>query len=523
MTKTTPTARSKFSAQIRSFLEENKHFDECLAVRLAAETREWGCLAHLTEIRGLACEMAEAVVAVAVGESRDDKEEGEAGGAGEDVAAEVGRCLRDMSTTEREGLLGCLLHEGTVEAIVTASFSSPLARKAAMKHLKVLLATLPLLEEAGLASVLRQCGPTNSGLWSSYLQVLRGESQSVKQNSRQARRGRERHEAGDDTNTAVKEEEEEATSDLEVARSLVNLTVSTALLLLKKRKTKVNTNTTSTSECKPVCDIIPRRFVVMPAQKSDEDDAAAPKVRRRLASAGAGHVLVVAKGGERLWAWGAAANGVLGRGATAARFCTPRKIDLFPQGCGVRVRAVACGKAHSLALTDAGLFAWGSSNFGQLGIGRLRRSEQRPAAVRALMGEPIVSIAAGQYHSAAVDATGGLWTWGWGVHGQLGNGDIEDAFEPVRIFRKRKVTQVSAGYAHTLALAEDGSLWSFGCGLWGQLGVGVTKKATRPKRVIFPEGEDDKVKFVECGYFHNLAVKESGKMFTWGCNPQVLI
>jgi len=67
-----------------------------------------------------------------------------------------------------------------------------------------------------------------------------------------------------------------------------------------------------------------------------------------------------------------------------------------------------------------------------------------------------VSISAGSYHSAAVDNQGKLWTWGWGVHGQLGHGKIEDEFRPQRVLHKEmhgeKVVQVEAGYAHTVVL-----------------------------------------------------------------------
>ncbi len=113
LTKTTPTARSKFSSQIRAFLQENRSFDECLAVRLAAETREWGCLAHLAGARGLAREMVDAVGAVAVGggAGADEAATSAEGTDEEEFAREVTRCLKEMSAVEREGLLSCLLHK----------------------------------------------------------------------------------------------------------------------------------------------------------------------------------------------------------------------------------------------------------------------------------------------------------------------------------------------------------------------------------------------------------------------------
>ena len=96
----------------------------------------------------------------------------------------------------------------------------------------------------------------------------------------------------------------------------------------------------------------------------------------------------------------------------------------------LNVVSVACGKSHSMALTDGGLFVWGSSRYGQLGLGRGRQSVKQPEQVVALGRRVVMSVAAGHYHSAALDTHGRLWTWGWGVHGQLGLGGIEDEHWP---------------------------------------------------------------------------------------------
>ncbi len=540
--------RAKFSSQIRSFLDDNRSFDECLAVRLAAETREWECLSHLAGARGLAGEMAEAVGAVAAGKETD----GSALPSSAEVSREVAGTLREMSGAEREGMLACLLQEGTVEAVVVSSYSQQQkggggkGLRTALRHLGVVSATLSLLEEPGLLSVLRQCGPTNRGLRCSYLKLLEsgGGGKSWDRKKLQ-HRGRGRGRGGDndeDEGDSLDEEEEEELRAMEVPRALLNLTVSAVLALLKKRKaaaaatmTKNGNNATSEllqQQQKTVCDIVPKRYATK-SEKNSRDEP--PQVRQVRLSAGAGHVLYTYRGGSELVTWGASAGGVLGKGATATRFCGAQRVSVSPRcpifggggGGGVRVRSVACGKAHSLALTDAGLFAWGSSAFGQLGLGRTRRAEQRPSAV-AFPGDgsPLVSLSAGQYHSAAVDSAGRVWTWGWGVHGQLGSGDVEDVFQPTQVFGgKRRASMVSCGYAHTLVLTEaSGKVWSFGCGLFGQLGLGHTKKSARPTRVLFPDGaKSERFRLVECGYFHNVAVAaESGRLFTWGCNPQVL-
>ena len=80
----------------------------------------------------------------------------------------------------------------------------------------------------------------------------------------------------------------------------------------------------------------------------------------------------------------------------------------------------------------------------------------QPVLVTEICDLTLISIAAGSYHSAAVDDQGRLWTWGWGVHGQLGLGSIEDEFVPRRVLHREMsrevVVKVDAGYAHTIAL-----------------------------------------------------------------------
>lgn len=50
--------------------------------------------------------------------------------------------------------------------------------------------------------------------------------------------------------------------------------------------------------------------------------------------------------------------------------------------------------------------------------------------MQALWPEGIVSIAAGEYFSAAVSLSGRVFTWGRNKYGQLGNGGFGNAFIP---------------------------------------------------------------------------------------------
>ncbi|TRY96016.1 hypothetical protein DNTS_002168 [Danionella cerebrum] len=85
--------------------------------------------------------------------------------------------------------------------------------------------------------------------------------------------------------------------------------------------------------------------------------------------------------------------------------------------CGV---SLVLGSEHALLLTAAGmLYSWGSGSHGQLGHGALT-SHEDPQVLEALWGVPIRTVAAGNWHSAAVSTGGDLYMWGWNESGQLG-------------------------------------------------------------------------------------------------------
>ncbi|KAK7864110.1 hypothetical protein R5R35_002750 [Gryllus longicercus] len=92
---------------------------------------------------------------------------------------------------------------------------------------------------------------------------------------------------------------------------------------------------------------------------------------------------------------------------------------------GVKIMEVACGFEHCLLLDDLGrVYSTGSGMRGQLGSGTLETVDS-PQEIEALGGLQVIHIAAGGWHSAAVTASGVLYTWGWNNSGQLGFPTVE--------------------------------------------------------------------------------------------------
>lgn len=70
-----------------------------------------------------------------------------------------------------------------------------------------------------------------------------------------------------------------------------------------------------------------------------------------------------------------------------------------------KLTRVSCGWNHTLAITIAGdLVAWGSNNFGQVGVAGGNRGNSGPVVVprERFAGEKVVDVAAGLRHSLAV-------------------------------------------------------------------------------------------------------------------------
>jgi alpha-tubulin suppressor-like RCC1 family protein len=122
-----------------------------------------------------------------------------------------------------------------------------------------------------------------------------------------------------------------------------------------------------------------------------------------------------------LYSWGTNTYGQLGLGHNnVASAMTP--VPNFPSA-NEKLLTISAGLSHVLALTeDKKVYSWGRNNFGQLGIGNTT-NQNTPQLVAALANKKIISIAAGDNHSLAMDEDLNVYSWGQNNYGQLGNGN----------------------------------------------------------------------------------------------------
>jgi alpha-tubulin suppressor-like RCC1 family protein len=228
------------------------------------------------------------------------------------------------------------------------------------------------------------------------------------------------------------------------------------------------------------------------------------------AAAGLGHSLALGKDGT-VWAWGSNLDGQLGIGNTPSPVFVPTRISGL-----MDVIDISAGPSHSLAVkSDGTVWAWGSNDSGQLGIGNTGYPVYNPARVQGL--SDIIAVAAGGAHSLALQSDGTVWAWGSNdseqVHGNLG----DPVYDPARVQGLPSMVAIAAGEQYSMALGDDGGVWAWGANLDGQLGIGTTVSPVTPPERVFSLS---KVVNIAAGAFHSLAAWQNGDFWAWGNNEE---
>jgi hypothetical protein len=176
--------------------------------------------------------------------------------------------------------------------------------------------------------------------------------------------------------------------------------------------------------------------------------------------------------------WGNDADGELGIPSdnTGLAYASPAVV-------GTNAVQVATADGHALVLSSNGaVYAWGDGNNGDLGQGAGAAEQDTPVQVQMPAGADIVSVAAGQYSSYAITASGQVYAWGDDESGQLGNGSKESSSTvngtPEPIAGLSGVTQIVTGGqsfdAYVAALTSSGEVYTWGTESAGVLGNGVS-------------------------------------------------
>jgi len=208
--------------------------------------------------------------------------------------------------------------------------------------------------------------------------------------------------------------------------------------------------------------------------------------------------------------WGSSEFGQLGLGDD--------KAHNVPQSASESgIVKVRLGGDTSLFLGAAGeLYSFGRGQDGALGHGDAS-NEAYPRLVEGLAA--VVDASTSGLHSGAVSIDGDLFTWGRSWQGQLGRfAKGKDALVPGKVEFSALAKQVACGRNHTLVLDQQGHVWSFGEGSDGALGLGDKKTRQTPELIA---GLDNVVK-VAAGDGFSLALTADGTVFTFGNDDYVV-
>ncbi|CAH0480186.1 unnamed protein product [Peronospora belbahrii] len=252
----------------------------------------------------------------------------------------------------------------------------------------------------------------------------------------------------------------------------------------------------------------------------------------KAVACGSNHVLALTASGH-VMAWGWNKNGQVTAAAAenVVRIPTTVKFPIQPQDhLPVRIVEVAAGGMHSMAIDTFGrVWTWGCNAHGQLGTGSEIKQFNALSLVTLPHNVHVKRIAAGWAHNAFISTTGEVFTFGWGQYNQLGHGSTQDELRPVVVDALRgldsDVVQVACGNWHTAALTASGDLYTWGWGKDGQLAHEASVATQVLPRVVnvssslgvSDDGQD--VMAIACGNRFTLAVCRDGSIHWWGPQP----
>lgn len=262
-------------------------------------------------------------------------------------------------------------------------------------------------------------------------------------------------------------------------------------------------------------------------------------VRVKLVASGSNsvHSIIVTEEG-RAMSLGRNEKGQLGVGDTKRRD-VPTVIEALKDHSVV---GAACGKNHTLILTDRGVvYGCGDNKFGQCGVGNQNPTILTATAI-CYKGPPIVKLGCGAEFSMILDCKGALHSFGLPEYGQLGHNTDGKYFvtcnklgfhcetAPKRIvfyIEKAKdghitpvevveIIDFSCGSNHTVAVDSLKRVFSWGWGGLGRLGHAEQKDEMIPRLIKFFDTQSRGVKSVHCGSSFSLAINELGAVYLFG-------
>ena len=209
-----------------------------------------------------------------------------------------------------------------------------------------------------------------------------------------------------------------------------------------------------------------------------------------------------------LWVWGRNQHGQLaqneqqsgGPGGYLSR-SSPTQVP------GTTWSKASSGAGHMLALkTDGTIWSWGYGINGQLGN---NNNTQRSSPVQ-IPGTTWSDVHADEHNSYGIKTDGTLWSWGKASAGELGNNNKTKRSSPIQV-PGTTWSKIKSSSEAVLALKTDGTLWAWGYNGYGSLGQNNRTDYSSPKQI---PGTTWSV--IDVGELSMAAIKTDGTLWSWG-------
>ena len=167
-------------------------------------------------------------------------------------------------------------------------------------------------------------------------------------------------------------------------------------------------------------------------------------------------------------------------------------------------------------ISNSGVYTWGDGASGGLGNGSTTSRSSPGTIINS--SNNWRSIAAGGSVSsvftvAGIKTDGTLWTWGSSTNGALGTSSADRSSPGTVAGGGTNWKTISVGAAFMVGVKTDGTLWTWGSGQGGTLGNGSTVGRSSPGTV---SGGGTNWLTAVCGTNHTLALKTDGTLWVWG-------
>jgi alpha-tubulin suppressor-like RCC1 family protein len=262
-------------------------------------------------------------------------------------------------------------------------------------------------------------------------------------------------------------------------------------------------------------------------------------------SLGASHACVRYDGGQ-LKCWGNNSKGELGLGNTNARGDAAGEmgaaLPTVNLGTGrVAVEVVAGGEHTCARLDNNQVKCWGSSQYGQLGLGGTANhgdnaGEMGDSLPTVQLGtdDVVLQLAAGRYFTCARLVSGEVKCWGRNDKGQLGVGDtanrgdnsgeMGNALAAIDLGTGRTAIDISATAYHMCARLDNNAAKCWGENDFGQLGLGDTNsRGDAPGEMgdslpVLNAGAGRTIRQIAVNSGHTCALLDTSGIKCWGHN-----